>query len=111
MRPNSRSVLTALRKVKDLPYTTIANGHGPIIRHNLEELVGRCCPAHAGSWCSPGRTALDVTAAAPLKGGCGHPLDPGYGRLWSSSCCSSCSTACKAPSACSRGSEAAGPQC
>ncbi len=41
MRPNARSVLTALRKVKDLDYTTIATGHGPIIRYNLEELVGR----------------------------------------------------------------------
>lgn len=29
------------RKVKDLQFTTIANGHGPILRHNLEELVGR----------------------------------------------------------------------
>ena len=41
MRPNARSVLTALRKVKDLDYTTVATGHGPIIRYNLEELVGR----------------------------------------------------------------------
>ena len=41
MRPNARSVLTALRKCKDLNFTTIANGHGPILRHNLEELVGR----------------------------------------------------------------------
>ena len=41
MRPNARSVLTALRKVKDLDYTTIATGHGPIIRYNLEELIGR----------------------------------------------------------------------
>jgi len=41
MKPNSRSVLTALRKVKDLPYKTIANGHGPILRYNMEELVGK----------------------------------------------------------------------
>ncbi len=40
-RPNARSVLTALRKVKDLPYTTIATGHGPMLRLNLEELVQR----------------------------------------------------------------------
>ncbi len=32
MRPNAKSVTTALRKVKDLPYTVIANGHGPILR-------------------------------------------------------------------------------
>lgn len=42
MRPNARSVLTALRKTKDLPYTTIATGHGPILRYNMQELVGRC---------------------------------------------------------------------
>ena len=29
------------RKVKDLDYKIIANGHGPVLRHNLEELVGR----------------------------------------------------------------------
>ena len=40
-RPNARSVLTALRKVKDLPYTTIATGHGPMLRLNVEELVQR----------------------------------------------------------------------
>jgi len=40
-RPNARSVLTALRKVKDLPYTTIATGHGPMLRLNLDELVQR----------------------------------------------------------------------
>lgn len=42
MRPNARSVLTALRKTADLPYTTIATGHGPILRYNMQELVGRC---------------------------------------------------------------------
>lgn len=42
MRPNARSVLTALRKTQDLPYTTIATGHGPILRYNMQELVGRC---------------------------------------------------------------------
>jgi hypothetical protein len=40
-RPNARSVLTALRKVKDLSYTTIATGHGPMLRLNLDELVQR----------------------------------------------------------------------
>ena len=29
------------RKIKDWDYKIIANGHGPILRHNLEELVGR----------------------------------------------------------------------
>jgi len=27
-------------KVADLQYNTLANGHGPIIRYNVEELVG-----------------------------------------------------------------------
>ena len=44
MRPNARSVLTALRKVKTagLEYNTIAVGHGPVLRYNVPELVGRC---------------------------------------------------------------------
>ena len=41
MRPNARSVLTALRKVAELPYTTIGTGHGPVLRYNVPELVGR----------------------------------------------------------------------
>eukprot|EP00898_Chlorokybus_atmophyticus_P006844 jgi/Chlat1/7160/Chrsp57S06825 len=41
MRPNFRSVLTALRKVKDMEFTTIATGHGPLLRYNVQELVGR----------------------------------------------------------------------
>lgn len=32
MKPNARSVLTALKRIKDIPYQTIANGHGPLIR-------------------------------------------------------------------------------
>ncbi len=32
MKPNAKSVTTALRKVKDLPYSVIANGHGPILK-------------------------------------------------------------------------------
>ena len=41
LRQPAEPVLTALRKVKDLPYTTIATGHGPMLRLNLEELVQR----------------------------------------------------------------------
>lgn len=40
MRPNAKSVLTALRKVKDLPYEVIANGHGPALKYNVPEMVG-----------------------------------------------------------------------
>lgn len=40
MKPNAKSVTTALRKVEGLHYNTIANGHGPILRYNMESLVG-----------------------------------------------------------------------
>lgn len=45
MKPNAKSVTTALRKVKDIPYHTIANGHGPILKYNMTELV-----SNYGSW-------------------------------------------------------------
>ena len=45
MKPNAKSVTTALRKVKDLKYDLIANGHGPILRYNVNELV-----SYYGSW-------------------------------------------------------------
>ena len=42
MEPNARSVLSALKRVGKLPEAKqIATGHGPLIKHNLEELVGR----------------------------------------------------------------------
>ena len=42
MAPNARSVLSALKRMKKLgDITTIATGHGPLIRHNLLELTGR----------------------------------------------------------------------
>lgn len=42
MGPNARSVLAALKRMGDLPtIDTIATGHGPLIRYNLDELVGR----------------------------------------------------------------------
>lgn len=42
MKPNARSVLSALKRTKDMDYSTIAVGHGPLLRYNLSELVGRC---------------------------------------------------------------------
>jgi flavorubredoxin len=33
MKPNAKSVTTALRKVAGLQYNTIANGHGPVLRY------------------------------------------------------------------------------
>jgi hypothetical protein len=32
MKPNAKSVTTALRKVEPLAYNTVANGHGPLLR-------------------------------------------------------------------------------
>jgi flavorubredoxin/flavin reductase (DIM6/NTAB) family NADH-FMN oxidoreductase RutF len=42
MGPNARSVLSAIKRMNELPgIQTIATGHGPLIRHNIAELVGR----------------------------------------------------------------------
>ncbi|MGF1524714.1 MAG: diflavin flavoprotein [Leptolyngbyaceae cyanobacterium] len=42
MAPNARSVLSAMKRMDALPeITTIATGHGPLLRHNLTELTGR----------------------------------------------------------------------
>lgn len=42
MGPNARSVLSALKRMGELPeITTIGTGHGPLLHHHVEELVGR----------------------------------------------------------------------
>ena len=42
MAPNARSVINAMKRMEPLgEITTIATGHGPLLRHNLEELKGR----------------------------------------------------------------------
>ncbi|NER32173.1 MAG: FprA family A-type flavoprotein, partial [Symploca sp. SIO1C4] len=42
MAPNARSVLSALKRMEKLPEVKmIATGHGPLLRYNVEELVGR----------------------------------------------------------------------
>ncbi len=42
MAPNARSVLSALKRMGELPTVgTIATGHGPLLRYNVGELVGR----------------------------------------------------------------------
>ncbi|CAG9467029.1 unnamed protein product [Pedinophyceae sp. YPF-701] len=43
MKPNARSVLTALRKIKSAGWepTTVANGHGPMLHYNLTELMDK----------------------------------------------------------------------
>lgn len=40
MAPNARSVLAAMKRIDELPpVTTIANGHGPLLRFNLTEMT------------------------------------------------------------------------
>jgi flavorubredoxin/flavin reductase (DIM6/NTAB) family NADH-FMN oxidoreductase RutF len=42
MEPNARSVLSALKRMEQLPAVKqIATGHGPLIQHHMAELVGR----------------------------------------------------------------------
>ena len=42
MAPNARSVVSALKRMDQLgEVTTVANGHGPLLRYNVNELVGR----------------------------------------------------------------------
>ncbi|HAC65467.1 MAG TPA: diflavin flavoprotein A [Cyanothece sp. UBA12306] len=42
MGPNARSVLSAMKRMDKLgEITTVANGHGPLLRYNLHELVER----------------------------------------------------------------------
>jgi flavorubredoxin/flavin reductase (DIM6/NTAB) family NADH-FMN oxidoreductase RutF len=42
MGPNARSVLSAIKRMNQLPgIKTIATGHGPLIRYHIEALVGR----------------------------------------------------------------------
>lgn len=42
MAPNARSVLSALKRMDELPaIATIATGHGPLLRHHLIELTER----------------------------------------------------------------------
>ena len=42
MGPNARSVLSAMKRMDRLgEINTVANGHGPLLRHNLQELLDR----------------------------------------------------------------------
>eukprot|EP00271_Cylindrocystis_brebissonii_P015938 TRINITY_DN3901_c0_g1_i1.p1 TRINITY_DN3901_c0_g1~~TRINITY_DN3901_c0_g1_i1.p1 ORF type:complete len:647 (-),score=109.74 TRINITY_DN3901_c0_g1_i1:509-2449(-) len=41
MRPNARSVLTALRKISNWEFSAIAVGHGPLLQYNVPELMGK----------------------------------------------------------------------
>ncbi|MBW4495097.1 MAG: diflavin flavoprotein [Oscillatoria princeps RMCB-10] len=42
MAPNARSVISAMKRMAELgEISTIATGHGPLLRHNVVELTGR----------------------------------------------------------------------
>lgn len=42
MGPNARSVLSAMKRMSELgEITLVANGHGPILKHNVKELLDR----------------------------------------------------------------------
>ncbi|MEM9978866.1 MAG: FprA family A-type flavoprotein, partial [Cyanobacteria bacterium P01_D01_bin.2] len=42
MAPNARSVISAMKRMEKLgEISTIATGHGPLLRYNVEELTGR----------------------------------------------------------------------
>ena len=42
MAPNARSVLSALKRMGKLgEVKMVANGHGPLLKHNVDELIGR----------------------------------------------------------------------
>ena len=42
MAPNARSVISAMKRMNKLgEINTVANGHGPLLRHNLKEMLNR----------------------------------------------------------------------
>ncbi|MCU0534623.1 MAG: diflavin flavoprotein [Hydrococcus sp. Prado102] len=43
MAPNARSVLAAIKRMESLPNTVtmVANGHGPVLKYNTDELIER----------------------------------------------------------------------
>jgi flavorubredoxin/flavin reductase (DIM6/NTAB) family NADH-FMN oxidoreductase RutF len=67
MAPNARSVVSAMKRMEKLgEITTIANGHGPLLRHNLNELTGRYW-----SW-SNERAESETVAAVFYTSGYGY---------------------------------------
>ena len=67
MAPNARSVLSAMKRMDKLgEITTVANGHGPLLRHNLQELLERYY-----QW-SKAQTKAEKTAAVFYISDYGH---------------------------------------
>ena len=58
MKPNARSVVTALRKVEGLGITTIAVGHGPVLRLNVPDWM-----AKYGAWSADALKKASATVA------------------------------------------------
>ncbi|MEA5618301.1 diflavin flavoprotein [Cronbergia sp. UHCC 0137] len=67
MGPNARSVLSALKRMAELPkIKMVATGHGPLLYHNVEELIGRY-----RSW-SQGQTKAETAVGLFYVGGYGY---------------------------------------
>lgn len=41
MRPNSRFVITALKRIAEKDFSIVATGHGPLLRYNVAELLNK----------------------------------------------------------------------
>lgn len=41
MRPNSRFVITALKRIAEKNFSIVATGHGPLLRYNVAELLNK----------------------------------------------------------------------
>lgn len=67
MAPNARSVVSAMKRMKKLgDITTVATGHGPILRHHVGELTGRYW-----NWSSE-KAKAETTAAVFYISGYGY---------------------------------------
>ncbi|MGG6295114.1 diflavin flavoprotein [Leptolyngbya sp. AN02str] len=67
MGPNARSVLSALKRLSDLPsIKLVANGHGPLLLHHIEDLMGRY-----RDW-STAKAKAEKTVAIFYADGYGH---------------------------------------
>jgi flavorubredoxin/flavin reductase (DIM6/NTAB) family NADH-FMN oxidoreductase RutF len=77
MGPNARSVIAAIKRMGELPpFTTIATGHGPLLRHHIPELVGRY-----QEWSqSQAKTATMVAMFYVSEYGCSDQLAQAIGQ-------------------------------
>lgn len=66
MRPNARSVLSALKRSANLDVQTIATGHGPLLKHHIPDWMGRY-----RNW-SEQQTQLDQLVVVFYEAGYGY---------------------------------------